>query len=172
VWSVLIASFSMLNRIVQAEQQPRLAALVRDRVRPIAPAQVDAASRRRRAHAPAPRRPGARDGRVGDDRAIQARAAELYQRGTDIDPNVLPAIIGVLAHAGDGAHDEFLKRFGLRRRLRKSSASSTRWRLPPAQLLGQTLARAINSEFTPGRAVRRALAAHVGVRARGSPGNS
>ena len=34
VWSVLLASFAMLNRIVEPADRPRLAALVRDRVAP------------------------------------------------------------------------------------------------------------------------------------------
>ena len=50
-------------------------------------------------------------GVLGDDRRIE-RAAELYTTAADLDPNVLPAIIGVLAHAGDTArYDDFLKRF-------------------------------------------------------------
>jgi puromycin-sensitive aminopeptidase len=89
-------------------------------------------------------------GALGDDRAVQARAAELYQKGaTDIDPNVLPAIIGVLAHAGDGArYDEFLKKF------RSAATPQEEQRFLYAlaafrqrELLTQTLARAINGEF-------------------------
>src|SRR6185503_3048964 len=54
-------------------------------------------------------------GTLGNDRDVQARAAELYAahtRGTAVDPNVLPALIAVLAHAGDPArYETFLERF-------------------------------------------------------------
>jgi puromycin-sensitive aminopeptidase len=151
VWSVLIASFSMLNRIVQAEQRPRLAALVRDRVGPIFAelgwtprAGEDELTRQLRGDLVRVM------GVLGDDRAVQARAAELYQTAaTDIDPNVLPAIIGVLAHAGDEArYDEFLKKF------RSAATPQEEQRFLYAlaafrqrELLAQTLARAINGEF-------------------------
>ena len=151
VWSVLIASFSMLNRIVQAEQRPRLAALVRDRVGPIF-AELGWTPRAgeneltRQLRGDLVRVMGV----LGDDRAVQARAAELYQKAaTDIDPNVLPAIIGVLAHAGDEArYDEFLKKF------RSAATPQEEQRFLYAlaafrqrELLAQTLARAINGEF-------------------------
>ena len=151
VWSVLIASFSMLNRIVQSEQRPRLAALVRDRVGPIFAelgwtprAGEDELTRQLRGDLVRVM------GVLGDDRAVQARAAELYHKGAaDIDPNVLPAIIGVLAHAGDGArYDEFLKKF------RSAATPQEEQRFLYAlaafrqrELLAQTLTRAINGEF-------------------------
>jgi puromycin-sensitive aminopeptidase len=151
VWSVLIASFSMLNRIVEPAQRPRLAALVRDRVGPVfaelgwtpRPGE-DELSRQLRGDLVRVM------GVLGDDRAVQARAAELYQKAaSDIDPNVLPAIIGVLAHAGDGArYDEFFKKFQSaatpqeeQRFLYALAAFRQR------ELLTQTLARAINGEF-------------------------
>jgi puromycin-sensitive aminopeptidase len=88
-------------------------------------------------------------GALGDDRAVQARAAELYARASELDPNVLPAIIGVLAHAGDGArYDEFLKRF------RSASTPQEEQRYLYAlaafrqpELLSQTLARTTSGEL-------------------------
>jgi len=97
-------------------------------------------------------------GTIGNDRAVQARAAELYaddglERGErdsgTLDPNVLPALIAVLAHVGDAArYDEFLRRFRTaatpqeeRRYLYALAAFQ-----PPA-LLDQTLARTINGEI-------------------------
>src|SRR5207244_1423972 len=50
-------------------------------------------------------------GTLGNDRDVQARAAELYaahERGTTVDPNVLPALIAVLAHTGDPARSAAL----------------------------------------------------------------
>jgi puromycin-sensitive aminopeptidase len=151
VWSVLLASFAMLNRIVAPADRPRLAALVRDRV---APAFADLGwtpksgedELTRQLRGDLVRALGV----LGDDRAIQARAAELYARSAaDLDPNVLPAIIGVLAHAGEAArYDEFLKKF------QSASTPQEEQRYLYAlaafrqrDLLTQTLARTINGEF-------------------------
>ena len=151
VWSVLLASFAMLNRIVAPADRPRLAALVRDRV---APAFADLGwtpksgedELTRQLRGDLVRALGV----LGDDRAMQARAAELYARSAaDLDPNVLPAIIGVLAHAGETArYDEFLKKFQSaatpqeeQRYLYALAAFRQR------DLLTQTLARTINGEF-------------------------
>jgi puromycin-sensitive aminopeptidase len=151
VWSVLIASFAMLNRIAEPSQRPRLSALVRDRVAPAFSelgwtprAGEDELTRQLRGDLV--RAMGA----LGDDRGVQARAVELYTRAVaDLDPNVLPAIIGVLAHAGDGArYDEFLKKF------RSATTPQEEQRFLYAlaafrqpELLTQTLARTINGEF-------------------------
>ena len=151
VWSVLLASFGALNRIVEPEDRPRLAALVRDRVGAAfaelgwtARAGEDELTRQLRGDLVRVL------GALGDDRGVQAQAAELYAAtATDLDPNVLPAIIGVLAHAGDGArYDEFLRRF------RSASTPQEEQRYLYAlaafrqrELLAQTLARATNGEF-------------------------
>ena len=150
VWSVLLASFATLNRIIEPGHRPRLAALVRDRVAP-AFAELGWTAR-----------PGEDEltrqlrgdlvralGVLGDDRAVQARAAELYAKAADLDPNVLPALIGVLAQAGDATrYDEFLKRFQAastpqeeQRYLYALAAFRQR------ELLAQTLARTISGEF-------------------------
>jgi puromycin-sensitive aminopeptidase len=151
VWSVLLASFAMLNRIVEPADRPRLAALVRDRVAPAfadlgwtAKAGEDELTRQLRGDLVRAL------GVLGDDRAVQARAAELYARSAaDLDPNVLPAIIGVLANAGEAPrYDEFLKKF------RSASTPQEEQRYLYAlaafrqrELLAQTLARTINGEF-------------------------
>jgi puromycin-sensitive aminopeptidase len=150
VWSVLIASFGALNRIVEPEHRPRLAALVRDRVG-AAFAELGWTSRAgedeltRQLRGDLIRALGV----LGDDPGVQARAAELSAQAPDLDPNVLPAIIGVLAHAGDAArYDEFLKRF------RSASTPQEEQRYLYAlaafrqrELLAQTLDRATNGEF-------------------------
>jgi puromycin-sensitive aminopeptidase len=151
VWSILLASFATLNRIVEPADRPRLAALVRDRAAP-AFAELGWTARpgedelTRQLRGDLLRALGA----LGDDPAIQARAAKLYAGGTDgIDPNLLPAIIGVLAHAGDATrYDEFLRRF------RSATTPQEEQRFlyalaafrQPA-LLEQTLARTISGEF-------------------------
>jgi len=151
VWAVLLASFATLNRIVEPRHRPQLAALVRARaarafaalgwtVRP----GDDELTRQLRGDLLRAL------GVLGDDPDVQARAAELYAgaAGT-VDPNVLPALIGVLAHAGDAArYDEFLQRF------RSASTPQEEQRYLYAlaafrqrELLAQTLARTINGEF-------------------------
>ncbi|HKB24813.1 MAG TPA: M1 family metallopeptidase [Methylomirabilota bacterium] len=116
VWSVLIASLGALHRIVEEADRPRLAALVRDRLGPAFAAlawtprpEEDELTRQLRGDL-------ARAlGVLGDDRRVQAEAAGLYAAhlgGREVDPNVLPALIAILAHAGDAArYDEFLTRF-------------------------------------------------------------
>ena len=88
-------------------------------------------------------------GVLGDDRAVQAKAAELYRSATDLDPNVLPAIIGVLAHAGDAArYDEFLTKFrsaATPQEEQRYLYALAAFRQP--DLLAQTLNRTINGEL-------------------------
>jgi puromycin-sensitive aminopeptidase len=150
VWSVLIASFSMLNRIVEPEHRPRLAALVRDRVRAV----FDELGWSPRAGEDELTRQLRGDlvrvmGALGDDRAVQARAVELYARAGDIDPNVLPALIGVLAHAGDGTrYDEFFTKFrsaATPQEEQRYLYALAAFRQPA--LLSQTLARTTGGEF-------------------------
>jgi puromycin-sensitive aminopeptidase len=150
VWSVLLASFATMNRVIDPEHRPRLAALVRDRV---------AAAFAELGWTP---RPGEDEltrqlrgdlvralGILGDDRAVQTKAAALYASPGSLDPNVLPAIIAVLAHAGDRVrYDEFLQKF------RSGSTPQEEQRYLYAlagfrqpELLAQTLGRTINGEF-------------------------
>jgi puromycin-sensitive aminopeptidase len=140
----------MLNRIVEPDDRPRLGALVRDRVR----AAFDELGWTPRPGEDELTRQLRGDliramGALGDDRAVQARAAELYAGASDLDPNVLPAIIGVLAHAGDALrYDEFSKKF----RSAATPQEEQRYLYALAafrqrELLAQTLARATNGEF-------------------------
>src|SRR5262247_1014117 len=150
VWSILLASFGTLNRLIDPAHRPRLAALVRDRVAPVfgglgwtpRPSE-DELTRQLRGDLVRVM------GVLGDDRAVQAKAAELYRSAADLDPNVLPALIGVLAHAGNGArYDEFLAKF------RSATTPQEEQRylyalaaFQQSSLLSQTLARTINGEF-------------------------
>ena len=117
VWSIILGSLAMLNRIVEPGDRPKLGAFAHDRL-----AEIVATL----GWSP---RPGDDDltrqlrgdvlrafGTVADDAATQARAAELYETArkdpTAVDQNVLPALIAILAYTGDGRrYDEFLARF-------------------------------------------------------------
>jgi puromycin-sensitive aminopeptidase len=153
VWSVLIGSFHTLNRLITPADRPGLEALVRDRAAPAlaalgwTPREADDELTRQlrgdliRAL-----------GTLGNDRDVQARAAELYaahERGTAVDPNVLPALIAVLAHTGDQArYEAFLERF--RRATTPQEEQRYLYALtafPQPALVEQTLARTINGEI-------------------------
>src|SRR5439155_1753457 len=92
-------------------------------------------------------------GIVGNDPGVRARAAEVYRASLAdpgaVDPNVLPAVIAVLAHAGDAArYEEFLKRF----RAAATPQEEQRYLYALAgfrdpALARQTLERAINGEI-------------------------
>jgi puromycin-sensitive aminopeptidase len=153
VWSILIASLGTLNRLIAPAERPRLEALVRDRATPALHA-LGWTSREgedelvRQLRGDLVRALGT----LGNDPGVQARAAEMYTahtRGTATDPNVLPALIAVLAHVGDAArYDEFLERF------RKAATPQEEQRylyaltaFPQPALVEQTLARTVNGEI-------------------------
>jgi puromycin-sensitive aminopeptidase len=173
VWSILIASFHSVNRIIEPADRPRLEAFVRDRLGPVLAALGWTA------------RPGEDEltrqlrgdvvralGTLGNDAGTQARAAELYAQASRdtaaVDPNVLPALIATLAHAGDAArYDEFLERF------RKAETPQEEQRYLYAlagfrqpELCQQTLDRTINGEIRTQDApfVARALLTSVHAR--------
>ena len=117
VWSVLTASLYALNRVVEPGDRRRLEALVRDRAMPTFTAlgwtpRAGEDELTRQLRGDLVRALGV----LGNDPGVQARAAELYRAHVAdpgaVDPNVLPALIAVLAYAGDAArYDEFLRRF-------------------------------------------------------------
>jgi puromycin-sensitive aminopeptidase len=154
VWSVLTGSFYAINRLIEPAERPRLEALVRDRV---------AAAFAALGWTP---RPGEDEltrqlrgdlaralGVLGNDGAVQARAGEIYAASLkepgSVDPNLLPAVIAILAHAGQAArYDEFLAAF----HSAKTPQDEQRYLYALAgfrdpSLLGQTLDRAINGEI-------------------------
>jgi puromycin-sensitive aminopeptidase len=159
VWAILIESLQTLNRIILPRDRPGLEALVRDRVQPLA---------RELGWSP---KPGEDEltgqlradliralGTIGNDAEVQRRAAELFEtavardhdRATDpIDPNLVPALIAILAHTGDEArYNEYLKRF----RSATTPQEERRYLYALAgfqrpELVQQTLARTINGEF-------------------------
>jgi puromycin-sensitive aminopeptidase len=154
VWAMLIDSFAFLNRIIDPSDRPALEAFVRKRIGPAAAA-VGWASQ-----------PGESDltrqlrseligalGRLGNDPAIQSRALELYSTSQKdpgaVDPNLLPALVSILAFIGDAArYDEFTVRFKTattpqeERRYLFSLAS-----FKQTALLERTLAKSLDGEI-------------------------
>jgi len=154
VWTVLIGSLATLNRLVTAVERPRLEAFVRNLVGP-AVAELGWDPREgedelvRQLRGDLLRALGT----LGNDRPTQARAAERYagwqEDASSIDPNVLPALISILAHVGDAArYEEFLRRF------RSATTPQDEQRylyalaaFQPAELIAQTLERTVNGEI-------------------------
>jgi puromycin-sensitive aminopeptidase len=159
VWAVLIESFHTLHRLVEPADRPRVEALVRDRLRPA----VDELGWVPRDGEDELRRQLRGDllraiGTIGNDREVQARAATLYDESvrkgqtgqqTSVDPNVLPALIAILAHSGDAQrYEEFLQAFrtaATPQEERRYLYALAAFRQPA--LLEKTLARTINGEF-------------------------
>ena len=154
VWAVLLDSFSFLNRIITVEDRPALEAFVRSRIGP-AIADLGWAPRSGESELTKQLRGeliGAQ-GKLGNDPAIQRRAAELYRTyrrdATAVDPNVVPSLVAILAYTGDAArYEEFDERFRAaatpqeERRYLFSLAS-----FQPKALLERTLARTIGGDI-------------------------
>lgn len=154
VWAVMLESFSFLNRIITPEDRPTLEAFVRDRVRP---AVKELGWEHRSGESDLIRQLrgdliGAL-GRLGNDAATQQEAADRYHRyrkdPTTIDPNVVPALVAILAHTGNEArYGDFLERY----RTASTPQEERRYLFAltvfqPEELLKRTLARTINGEI-------------------------
>jgi len=117
VWVVLIESFAFLNRIIEPSDRPALETFVRTRIGAAAAAvgwtpQAGESELTRQLRSELI---GAL-GRLGNDPTTQGRAAELYTMArkdpSAVDPNLLPALVSILAFTGDAArYDEFTERF-------------------------------------------------------------
>jgi puromycin-sensitive aminopeptidase len=154
VWALLLDSFSFLNRIITMEDRAALEAFVRSRIGP-AVADLGWAPRKGESELTKQLRGeliGAQ-GKLGNDPAIQRRAAELYRAyridATAVDPNIVPSLVAILAHTGDTTrYEEFDERFHAaatpqeERRYLFSFAS-----FQPKALLERTLARTISGEI-------------------------
>jgi puromycin-sensitive aminopeptidase len=106
VWTVLMGSFAYVNRVIPPELRPGLEAMVRQRLSPAVErlgwepepeeGEVDRQLRGDLLRAV---------GTLGNDASIQERARELYARVRDgalaVDPNLLPALIAIVAWTGD-----------------------------------------------------------------------
>lgn len=118
VWAVIIDSFHSLNRIIEPEYRPALETLVRDRIGP----EIETLG-----WTP---RPGEKDvlrqvrgdliralGTIGNDQDIQSRAGALFtqhdQDPGSVDPNLLTALVSILAFTGDPTrYQDFSRRMG------------------------------------------------------------
>src|SRR5512146_110683 len=154
VWAVLIDSFAFLNRIIESSDRAALEAFVRSRVGPAA-AEVGWEPQPGEGDLPRQLRSeliGAL-GRLGNDLPTQARAAELYAASrtepTAVDPNLLPALVSILAFTGDAArYDDFTQRFRTAttpQEERRYLFSLAVFRQTP--LLERTLAKTLNGEI-------------------------
>lgn len=161
VWTMLIDSLHEVNRILVPADRPAFEALVRDR---LGPASADLGWSAR---------PGEDDltrqlrgellralGTIGNDLTVQQRASVLYgqqvqataaggQAALALDPDVLPAVIAILAFVGDQPrYEEFLQRYRKAvtpQEERRYLYALAAFRQPA--LLEETLARTLNGEI-------------------------
>jgi puromycin-sensitive aminopeptidase len=154
VWVILVSSLHTLNRIILSADRPGLERLVRDRLS----GAVEELGWTPRAGEDELRRQLRGDliralGTLGNDPATQARAEEVYAAHLDgsglVDPNVLPALIAILAHVGLAArYDAFFRAF----RAATTPQEEQRYlyalvAFQPRPLVEQTLAKTINGEI-------------------------
>jgi len=154
VWAVVLDSFWFLNRIISSEDRAALETFVRSCVKPaIDDLGWDA-------------KPGESDlirqlrgdllgalGRLGNDAATQQEAAGRYQQyrknPATVDPNVVPALVAILAHTGNEArYEEFSERYrtaSTPQEERRYLFSLAAFRLPI--VARRTLERTINGEI-------------------------
>jgi puromycin-sensitive aminopeptidase len=117
VWAVLIGSFHTLNRIIAAEDRPHLESFVRDRLSP-AVNDLGWSPRPKESELTTQLRGDLLRtlGTLGNDAAIQARAAELLSlesaQQLSMDAGVEVALVAILARTGDAArYDRYLNQF-------------------------------------------------------------
>lgn len=114
VWSIISSSLGHLYTLTQGAERQSMKQFIRDLVKPVftglgwAPkADESPATRELRGSL------AGLLGTVGSDADVRAKATELYDAwkkdATSIDPNVVPAVISIMAHTGDKARfDEFV----------------------------------------------------------------
>jgi puromycin-sensitive aminopeptidase len=154
VWTALVGSMHALNRLLRVGDRAGFERLVRDRIQPAA---------EQLGWSP---RPGEDEltrqlrgdliralGTLGNHAETQRQAAELYasfqRNAAAVDPNVLPALIAVLAHVGNAArYEEFAKAFrGAGTPQEEQRYLYALVAFQPRDLVEQTLARTINGEI-------------------------
>jgi puromycin-sensitive aminopeptidase len=174
VWLAILGSLGYVNRVVDDASRPGLAALVRDRV---------GAAARRLGWDP---RPGENElerqlrgdllrvlGTLGDDADTQAEARRRYTRYREdegsLDPNVLPAVIAILAFTGgETEYRDFLERFRTARTPQEEQRylyALAGFRVAP--LLRETLERTVSGEVRSQDAPYLVRALLAGVYSRG-----
>jgi puromycin-sensitive aminopeptidase len=117
VWAAVTGSWGYVNRVLADDRRGDLEALVRQRVQAAVErlgweAQPGETELERQLRADLLRTVGT----LGNDPATQERARALYARYREdesaVDPDVLPALIAIVAAAGgETEYDEFLQRF-------------------------------------------------------------
>ncbi|MDO9119507.1 MAG: M1 family metallopeptidase [Nitrospira sp.] len=154
VWAVILDSLSFLNRVIAAEDRPVLEAFVRARLLPAVteltwqpkPGEDELVKQLRGELIGAL-------GKLGNDPATHAQAAEQYRLySTDpsrVDPNIVPALVSILAHTGDEVrYTEFFDRSRSAttpQEERRYLFALAAFQVPA--LLARTLARTINGEI-------------------------
>ncbi|MDH5640656.1 MAG: M1 family metallopeptidase [Nitrospira sp.] len=154
VWAVLLDSFSFLNKIIADDDRPALESFIR---RLITPAVLELGWAPRSNDNDLVRQLrgellGAL-GKLGNDSQIQEQAIAQFTRytadPTTVDPNIMPALVTILAHTGgETRYEEFSKRH-------KKSATPQEERrylfslaaFQSPALLARTLARTISGEI-------------------------
>jgi puromycin-sensitive aminopeptidase len=154
VWTILLASLHALNRVLRPEDRPHLERFTRGLVGP-AVAELGWAPRAGETDLVRQLRGDLLRalGTLGNDGAAQTRAAELYTAALAdaraVDPNVLPALIAILAACGDAArYAAFVERFRTAATPQEEQRylyALTGFRVRP--LIEQTLAKTINGEI-------------------------
>ena len=153
VWTALTGSFAYLSRLIAEGVRPGLEAWVRHRLEPA----VERLGWERQPEETELTRQLRADllrvlGTLGNDEETQRRARSLYEGyrsdETAVDPNLLPALISILAASGGEAeYDEFLQRFKSARTPQEEQRylyALAAFRQP--ELVGRTLERTINGE--------------------------
>ena len=154
VWTVLLGSFSTLDRVLTNDDRPLLQRFVRDRLAQAAQDLGWAPGREETDLMKELRSDILRAlGTLGNHSDTQHEAVQLFLAEQDhpgtVDPNLVPALVSILAFTGDEArYEEFVQRF------RKASTPQEERRFLYAlaafrspQLLKRTLEKALNGEI-------------------------
>jgi puromycin-sensitive aminopeptidase len=166
VWAVMFGSFSTMNHLLSEEDRPLLAAFVRNRLTPTFQElgwtpHADERDLVKELRGDVIRALGT----LGRDPSVQTQALEAYtalhQQTRPIDPNVIPALVSILAFTGDDTrYEEFLNRFhkaSTPQEERRYLFSLAAFRLPA--LLERTLAKTLTDEIRTQDAHRSSSAA-------------
>ena len=154
VWAVLLDSFSLLNRIIEPNDRPSLEALIRDRVSQVVkelgwdpkPGESDLIRQLRGDLLGAL-------GRKGNDQATQLQAVERFRQyrkdPSAVDPNIVPALVSILAYVGDETrYEEFSELYrtaSTPQEERRYLFSLAMFRSPA--LIARTFTKTINGEI-------------------------
>jgi puromycin-sensitive aminopeptidase len=153
VWTLVILAFETLARLIDAADRPGFAVLVRGRLAPVVArlgwepaAGEDDLTRQLRGDVLTAM------GTLGDDSGIQEEAADMFARvqsGARVDPNVMPALLAIMAYTGEATrYDEFTRGFRAARdpqEERRYLQSFAAFR--PPELVRRTLESTLNGEF-------------------------